>query len=452
MKRTLLLAVGALIAATFGLHAAGLFNGYPEGNGPSYCGSYNTAGVPGTTAQCTSTVPAGPTLTGNELVPADTSTLGAIGGSGAAPPTILIPSATLAGLTYSNPRNLLGNSSLLGTQVNGTNAVTGATTSAPTSAALGADRWVIDTNVGSGTGKSQIVTSSPSPPTGFTQTMKVWRNSAALTQPVCAWQAIPSPQSTQLAGQQVAFSVYAAALAGLAADNGGVINLVIISGTGTDQGLGGVSWTASPAITPAWTGVATAVNTPINVTTTFARYYTTATIPATATEVGVAICFTPTATGSGATDGFAFVGAQLERAPVPSLYEVRPRQTEIIDNLQFVYSIQEGSALVSRAVCHVTTAASGGAGDMQCPIVFPVPMYKAPTMAYTAGFAGFTTTAETTATVCSALATDATITFVPSTQQVMVQCALTSSTIAVGLSMTLADDSGSGVITAWSGM
>jgi hypothetical protein len=79
-------------------------------------------------------------------------------------------------------------------------------------------------------------------------------------------------------------------------------------------------------------------------------------------------------------------------------------------------------------------------------------MYKAPTMTYAVGFAGFTTTAETTATVCKSLATDTSITYVVSTTQVMATCGLTSSTIAVGLSMTIADDSGSGKITAWTGL
>ena len=279
--------------------------------------------------------------------------------------------------------------------------------------------------------------------------MKIYRTSGALTQPICTWQAIPTPQSTQLAGQTVTFSVYAAALAGLAADNGNVANLVIITGTGTDQGTV-ASPSTTPLITPAWTGIATAVNTPITLATTFARYSTTAAIPAAATEVGVGVCFTPTASGAGATDGLAFVGAQLERGSVMSLYEVRPRQAEIIDNDQFIYAINEGAVGPSRAICHFTTANS----VMICPIVFPVPMYKAPTMTYAAGFAGFTTTAETTENACTTgPVTSTNIAYAPSTTQVMVTCTIASgTTAAVGLSMTLVDDDGTGQIIAWTGL
>ncbi len=273
-KKTMLAAAGILALAGAYAFADGIYPGFPLSN------------------QSVLTNP----LTGNETTAFDTHLA-----NGAVPQTINVPTSLLMNFS-GTPRNFLGNSSLLGTQVNGTGTVTGATTSAGTTAALGADRWLIDTNVGSGAGQSAIVTSSPAPPTGFTQTMKVWRNSGALTQPVCAWSAVPTPQATQLAGQTVTFSVYAAALAGLSADNGNTANLVIITGTGTDQGWNG-SWTASPAITPAWTGIATAITTQINLATTFGRFQTTVALPATETEIGVGVCFTPTATGSGATDG-----------------------------------------------------------------------------------------------------------------------------------------------------
>lgn len=444
-----LVAVGAATLA----HAAGLFNGFPVGNGASYCSGYSafpsgttTPGTLPTPNQCNSTVPAGPALTGNEYYPADTAVPGAT--TQTQPPTVLVPGTALAGMTYATPRNLLGNGALLGTQVNGTATVTGATTSAPTTAAISADRWVLDTNVTSGAGRSAIVTSSPSPPTGFTQSMKVFRTSGALLQPICVWQAVPTPDSTQLAGQTVTFSASLAALAGLSADNGNLANLVIISGTGTDQGFNG-SWTATPAITPAWTGITTVINTQINLTTAFARFSTSAVIPAAATEVGVGLCFTPTATGAGSTDGFAFTAAQLERSNVMSLFEVKPKARDVIDNQQFVYAITEGALGPSRSVCHFTTANS----VMQCPIVFPVPMYKAPTVTYAVGFAGFTTTAETSANSCTGLAADATVALTVTTQQTMAQCTIAAgTTAAVGLSMTLVDNGGTGTIFAWTGL
>jgi len=60
---------------------------------------------------------------------------------------------------------------------------------------------------------------------------------------------IPSNDAGRSSGQNVVFSSYLAALAGLSADNGNVVTMVIITGTGIDEGLG--TPTASPAITPA---------------------------------------------------------------------------------------------------------------------------------------------------------------------------------------------------------
>lgn len=435
--------------------AAGLFNGYPEGNGAAYCASYNQPGGPGTASVCTNNVPAGPALTGNELVPADSGvTPGQVGGSGSPGTTIVIPSTAVGSLTA--PRNLLGNGDMLGTQVNGTATVTFATTSAATYAALVADRWVGDVNVGSGAGRSAVITASPAPPTGFTQSVKMYRTSGSLGQPVCSWSVVPSAQSTQIAGQTVTFSGYVAALAGLAADNGSAANLVIISGTGTDQGLAG-SWTASPAITPAWTGITTVVNTPITLTTSFARFSTSATIPTTATEVGVAICFTPsTASSGGSTDGIAFTGMQLERSNVASLFEVRSRTAEILDNEQFVYAIHDtaGPSPVL-GLCTETTANT----DAACWLQYPVPMYVAPTVSLvncgSACFAMPTTTAQTAVTSTCALTVNATFTYIQGVQGTYLQCAQSGTTAAVGITLPIlmsTSATNSGVIVAWTGL
>lgn len=436
-------------------YAAGLWSTLPHVGQGSFCAS-TVSGVtlpaaqgpygvvPGSTqgtgqGPCAQTVPAGPALTGNENVPADLN-------GGGDPQSGTIASSILAGATFETPRNFLGNGALNITQMNGTSTVTCATTSAPTTAAISADRWICDANVGSGAGRSAIITSSPTPPTGFSNAMKVWRNSGALTQPVCTWSAVPTVEATQLAGQTVTFSAYVAALAGLAADNGGVANLVIITGTGTDEALNG-SWTASPAITPAWTGIATAVNTPITLSTSFARFSTTATLPATATEVGVGLCFTPTASGAGATDGFAWTGGQLERAPGASLFEVHPKAADQNDALAYFWKVTEGAASTIRGMCTSSTTSLE-----MCNITFPRAMYKTPTMGYTAGFASCTTTACSALQACTAVRTSTTITGMAATQYaVPVDCTSTAGFPAAGSATVLADNGGSGVITAWTG-
>ena len=428
-----------------------------------YCSGYSgyptTATTPGvlpTPNNCNSTVPAGPALTGNEYYPADTAVPGAV--TQTAPSTILVPGSAIAGSTWMNGRNLLGNGALNGTQVNGTATVTGATTSAPTSAALIADRWVLDTNVGSGAGTSAIVTSTPTPPAGFLNVATVYRASGALTQPICAWQAVPNADSVAVAGQTVTLSAYVGGLANLAADNGSVVNLVIITGTGVDQGFNG-SWTATPAITPAWTGIATAVNTAITVpaaATTFARISTSAAIPAAATEIGVGICFTPIVDKHGSTDGFAYTGVQLERGNSPSLYEFKTRAKEIQENQAFVYSIHDTASTAQViGLCTETTANT----DAACFVQYPVAMYKAPTLALTgcgtACFAMPTTTAQTAVTSTCVLTANATFTIVQGTQGMYLQCAQSGTTAAVGITLPLvysAAATNSGVINAWTGL
>jgi hypothetical protein len=419
-RRKVFGALGALamVAAT-AAYAAGQFPGYPTpGSSPGY-----------------------PYITGNENVPADTLLPG-----GAFPQTVTIPSSAI-GATWGTPRNFLGNGALNITNTNGTGTVTCAQNAAIATTGLSADRWGCIANVAVGAGRTAIVTSSPSPPAGFTNVMKVFRTSGALTQPVCVMSAVPTPDATQLAGQVVTFSAYIAALAGLSADNGNVVNMIVISGTGTDEGLNATP-TASPAITPAWTGITTVVNTSLSVSTTFARYSTTVTIPATATEVGVEICFTPTAAGSGATDGFAWTGAQLERSGVASLFEVQPKEKDAAAALKYFYKLSEGAgagAVIAGGFTSTTSLAEG-------ILPFPVQMYKTPTMTYTAGFGSCTTTACTGNTACTALRTSTLQTFLATQVNVPIECTSTAGFPAAGSSIYILSMGGSGVINAWTGL
>lgn len=407
----------ASIAAISVAYAAGIFPGFPL--------------IGSTTA-----VSPGP----GYLVPMDTNIAG-----GVAPQTVLVPASVL-GNFGGTPRNYLGNGALNVTNTNGTSTVTCAVNAAIAVANLSADRWGCQANVAVGAGRTAIVTASPSPPTGFVNSMKVFRTSGALTQPICVIQEVTTPQSVALAGQTVAFSFQAAALAGLSADNGNVINAVIITGTGTDEKISATP-TASPAITPAWTGIATLINQPFTITTTFTRYFVSATIPSTATEVGVLLCFTPTATGAGATDGFAFTGAQLEIGSSPSPFENQSKATEIVAAQQYFYKISEGAATTTRAMCMASSVTLA-----ICGLKFPVAMYSVPTMGYTNGFATATTTAGSTLGPCTTLRTSTLVAGnAPSTEGVLVDC-VAATVPAAGSADYLADNAGAGVITAWTGL
>lgn len=247
--------------------------------------------------------------------------------------------------SFATPRNFLDNGAINVAQ-RGTSAITGNSTCniVGSTTAYVADRWCVNSNVTSSAATGQVVTSGPTPPTGFSTALNVTRVSGALTQPVCAIQEVPTVRAVSLQGQQVTFSVYLQALAGLSADNGNAANIYVIYGTGSDEGLRGYS--GSTAITPNWTGINSSITEAETITTSWGRYDVTGTIPTTANEVGVMVCFTPAAGSGGSTDGFSMTGAQLEIGPTPSSYEFRPYSEELAQAQRYFYRISETSSQI----------------------------------------------------------------------------------------------------------
>ena len=296
-------------------------------------------------------------------------------------------------------RNVLDNGALL-IQQRGTSARTCAANAGITTAAYSADRWACQVNVGSGAGQLTAGVTTAPLVVGFPSYSTLARNSGALTQPQCVWQEISTYKSIPLQGQQVVLSSYMKALAGLNADNGSVANLVIITGTGTDEGLA-ASPTASPAITPAWTGIATQINTAVTLTTAWQRYSTTVQIPTTAKEIGVGLCFTPTATGAGATDGFAFVGVQLEQGSAASAFEHRSQSSELMEAQRYFIRYNEINS--AGAIQFGGGTALGTSTTCSIVITFPTTMRIAPT--YTNALSATTFTVTSASQAATALGT-----------------------------------------------
>lgn len=399
-KKALILGVVAGVMVAPAVWAAGFFtNGVPNAGG----------------TQFPTTVP----LTGNEQLPADTELPN---GQQPQSEAITVGQLLQAASGGSLPTNQLSNGQMAINQ-QGTGVITGGTTTV-TALQFAADRWFIDTNVTSGTGRGQVITATPAPPQGFAQSFKLYRNSAALLQPVCTLQALTTQPSTQLQGQYVVLSAYVQALAGLTA-TAGQVNAYIISGTGADEGL--ATLTASPAITPAWTGLAggTTANATWTTTTSWVRYNTPPVlIPATATEVGVEICFTPVGSASGTTDGIALTGIQLESVPYnaspapavspgPSPFEFHTNTYDLLDAQKFYVRFNEpASGAGMPAMCQATGSATG-----ICTLYLPTkmrgttPVVAIPTTGtYAVNIAGTPTTWVTpTAGTCSLLACTITI-------------------------------------------
>ena len=355
--------------------------------------------------------------------------------------TSINSSITAGGVgSWQTPRNFVDNGAMT-VQQRGTAAVTCAANSAATVTAYGADRWLCDANVGSGAGQMQIATATPTPPLGFSAETKLWRNSGALTQPVCAWQAIPTSEAVELQGQQVTLSAYMQALAGLAADNGNAATLVILTGTGTDEKFLGTSWTASPAITPAWTGIATTLSSNVTLTTSWARYQATAFIPNTATEIAVGVCFTPTATGAGATDGFAFTGVQLEQGATAGVYEQRKITDETARAQRYYWALNEPAADVCQGAGYSTSTTAA-----RISIQNPVTMRAAPTVTSVgAALAGTTWKVEDAATPI-VLSTPFLATFTANTADFTNLTATTGASQTAGRGVLLCGAGGGGIL------
>lgn len=128
---------------------------------------------------------------------------------------------------------------------------------------------------------------------------RVQRNSGQTsTSQVYHAQTLESVNSIPLAGKTVTISFYARAGANYSAASNALI-VEVGTGTGTDQSIFG------------FTGRLTPIGFTSTLTTTWQRFTATGVFSSTATQVGLAIYYTPTGT-AGAADYFEVTGVQLE--------------------------------------------------------------------------------------------------------------------------------------------
>lgn len=342
-----------------------------------------------------------------------------------------------------NFRNVLDNGNMALSQRSEASAIAcGGTTGTTTANGYGPDRWACIVNVGSQVGKIQTVTASPAPPTGFKQSVTVWRNSAALTQPVCLFQEVPFADSLSLAGQQATFSEQLQALGSTGSLAASAVTMYIMTGTAANGDQGMATMTASPAVTPAWTGIASTTNKAVTLTAAWQKFSVSGLIPAAATEIAVATCYTPSGT-AGATDGFAAVGSQLEQGYSPTAYEFKPAVIEQVKAEYYYYQLTEGTAAQVVAECNdisVTLAA--------CFVPFPVAMRAVPAITTTTGFAVNTTTAYSAINNCSAFVLNATST-TPKASLTGAPVTCTATTVpAAGTANQLWSNAGTGSMSA----
>lgn len=397
--------------------AGGAYSNFPIVGVPADtdCQSYGNNSV------CNQYRPAGPTsITGNEVVPADTQLPG-----GQNPQTVDIP-------VY-----LIGNAALKNAIVGGdfnTNLWQRGTTftsATPTTAAYAADRWFMYSSGNTVTITKQTGASDISLSDGVTATMRVSRPSGTDVTPICVGQVIPQKDAARFLGRNAVFSFYAMAPATFSPTND-AIDVTIAYVTAADSATPNtITDSFAKSTTTGYAAVVTKANAAaagttiasgsanIGLNTSFTRYYASGTIPTTATSVGVKICFTPAASTGASTDWFEFGNAQLEATPAttatvtgglsPSGFGRRQLAIETAYQQSFSYGLIEatGQFYNNTVLCVSSTNAQIG-------VSFPSQMRIAPTVAVTAGGWSIQTAAAVTAigttTLVSATAQQASLT------------------------------------------
>jgi hypothetical protein len=272
---------------------------------------------------------------------------------------------------------------------------------------------------------------------------------------MCMAQEVESVNSYALQGQTVELDFHAIQGANY---SGGNIQAYIIYGTGTDDGMAKLAFglNGGGGGSSGWAGQANAVAGSIAINSSTApalnRYTVVGNIPVTATEVGIAICYTPTGT-AGTNDYVAISGIALMRNASQSAYAGtanlssstlalsfprRPLAVETALQYRYYYQITDSPAsTVPVTLCQATTTSA-----VVCPIQFPVPMRAAPTATASATTAFGDTATAGAPTACTAFAVVASST---SVQAGKVTCTAGATTTAGGSSQLVYEATGANV-------
>lgn len=151
-------------------------------------------------------------------------------------------------------------------------------------------------------------------PSNFGASVRVAKTSTGVVQS-CIAQEVESAGAYRFQGQTVEFDFHALAGAGFSSV-GSNLQAYVVYGTGTDEGSVNMAFglNAGGGGASGWTGQANAALVNVPISATWGRYTVATIIPATAKEVGVALCWTPVGT-SPSNDYFEFTGAQLISNP-----------------------------------------------------------------------------------------------------------------------------------------
>lgn len=414
----------ALAVASPALSAGFLTNGLPPAGGSQY----------------PSTLP----LTGNETFPADTNLT-----NGQNPASESVTLNQLQGSVFADPGTTGLRNAIVGGDFGQNLWARGTSIGSITTPYLyTANNWFAWSGTSTTASVAQDSTVAEKPST-YSLAAKVARTGTGVIQ-TCFAQEIESANVYRFTGQtaELDFNVYSGA--GFSA-SGSALQVYVLYGTGTDEGAQKMAWglNGGGGGSSGWTGMANAINSAaiggVNPTTstvnigtaTLARYVAVANIPASATELGVALCWKPVG-ASPSNDYVAFSGIQLAvnsnlstfagtvqstaSGIQASSFEHRPIAVETSIEQRYYYELDEATAKYITAPC-----AAVDTTHTNCIIEFPQTMRVAPTMTYANGFATPTSTTQATLGACTTLASAATVTStVASFNQVLVNCTATT--------------------------
>ena len=231
-----------------------------------------------------------------------------------------------------------------------------------------ADRWFA---VGGSSSSISVSQQAQTDVPGFGYSLR-WGRANTNTATIYLGQVLETLDCIRLQGQQVTLSFWAKAGAQFSG-TGLVVQLNHSTTAGNDTAAhlvaASTNWQATPTI----------VNATQTLSTTAVRYEFTGTVPATATQLGLLLSYTPTGT-SDTTDYIDFYGFQLEVGPAATVFEHRDVEMELALCQRFFYQINEPGSGVIVGPGMITASAV-----QQYILPMPTQMISAPTVTVSAG-------------------------------------------------------------------
>jgi hypothetical protein len=232
-----------------------------------------------------------------------------------------------------------------------------------------ADRWAWRDTSGGLASFGQVTSSLPN---GFRYGFRLGRTSGSTFTNIQLFEtALETNNSIPFANQTVTISFYAKKGANFSPTQLGVI---LYSGTGTDQTVGGTFSGAA-----AWTGASAVINqniTAATLTTSWVRYSYTGNVASTATQLGLEFALTPVGT-AGADDYIYITGVQIEVGSVATQFSRAGATIQgELSAAQRYYQVIGGTTnsfpLIGGYI--------GNGETLRMPMIFPVQMRVAPTI------------------------------------------------------------------------